>query len=158
MLKQQHIYFLKPSDTASDIPFTFQTPQGTCSIEINLHFEPPSEWNHTICRQPVMQALNTYYVGNQTAFSEDQWMEYLPIKNMITVSLDHGNKYLGNAHRWDSNQTHLFTPTYVAQGFLKPESLCGCWSGMLHIHEIISPQCRVELKIGWEVCDELDAV
>lgn len=158
MILLQHTQILTPSDTATDIPFVFTVPDQARVVMIRLTFDPPHESRHTVCHLPVMQAINEYYVGDRSAFSEDEWVNYLPIKNLITLSLDHGARYLGNAHRWDSDQAHIFTETQTPRGFLKPELLQGRWSGMLHIHEVISPQCRVVLEVKSEDHNELDTI
>lgn len=159
MLKEQeHIYLLEPDDTASDIPFGFRTPQGTSSVTITLDFAPDREQDAAVCRKPILDALRLYDPQVPESFLEEHWQDYLPVKNLITISLEHEGSYLGNAHRWDCQQSHFFTALQTARGFCKPQSLCGEWKGMLHIHEVISPKCRAVLKIIWEVCDELDTI
>ena len=71
----------------------------------------------------------------------------MPIKNLITNSLEREGVYLGNAHRWAPEQEHLITAEQASLGFVPPQAMEGNWNGMLHLHEIISPCCTGELRI-----------
>lgn len=50
------------------------------------------------------------------------WYEYLPVKNLLTVSLDSPDGYIGCAHRQDSRQTHIISETESSRGFNKNEA------------------------------------
>ena len=72
---------------------------------------------------------------------------FLPVKNLITISLDKDGVYLGNAHRWATTQEHLISVNQVSRGFLPPEKMEGEWHGMLHLHEILSEKCSGHLIV-----------
>ena len=42
---------------------------------------------------------------------------YLPIKNLVTVSLDSSREYLGAAHRQSNKQEHIISPAFSSAGF-----------------------------------------
>lgn len=73
--------------------------------------------------------------------------QFLPVKNLITLSLEREGVYLGNAHRWAPQQEHVIAVEQASLGFVSPESMEGSWTGMLHLHEIISPNCTGQLRI-----------
>lgn len=151
-------YRLTTADVARDIPFAFDVPVGARQVQIELHFDPAGETEVKRCREPILRAMDTYYAGNIPISEEQNWADYLPLKNLITLSLDWNSTYLGNAHRWDNRQIHTFSDTQTPRGFHLPDELHGTWSGMLHVHEVVSAECCVELKIDVEVPDGLAAL
>lgn len=158
MLLLENSYRFTPDDTAKDIPFSFEAPVGTDRVELLLRFDPACETEEALCCEPIKRAIGEYYAGNAAAFTEDSWLDYLPLKNLITISLDHNGTYLGNAHRWDNRQAHVFHADHAPRGFLNPDTLCGSWSGMLHIHEIVSLCCSVKLAVYTEASNGMAAL
>lgn len=136
-----------PEDTGRDVLFSFTCPSDVQSIFIQFSFSPGSECTEAICRQQIEDALTRYYDRYPREIQPMRAEQFMPIKNLITISLEWEGIYLGNAHRWAPEQEHLLTVEQASLGFVPPEAIEGCWTGRLHLHEIISPCCTGKLRI-----------
>ena len=72
---------------------------------------------------------------------------YLPIKNLVTVSLDSSREYLGAAHRQSNKQEHIISPAFSSAGFFKTDIAKGEWKITLNVHSV---SCDVDYKITVE--------
>lgn len=155
MLLLEQDYRWTPQDAQHDVPFVFTCPAGTKEVRLYFTFSPGKETTDDICRPAVEQALKRYYDRYPRELQPMQADQFLPVKNLITISLDKDGQYIGNAHRWDTNQEHILTTQTASRGFTPPDRLDGPWGGMLHLHEIISPVCRGTLRIEGRLSDEV---
>ncbi len=147
MVLLEQSYQWTPEDTGQDVLFAFTCPPEIQSVLIRFWFSPGSEYAEAICKQQIEDALTRYYDRYPREIQPMKADQFMPIKNLITISLEREGIYLGNAHRWAPKQEHLLTVERASLGFVPPESIEGCWTGMLHLHEIISPCCTGDLRI-----------
>ncbi|MCM1115884.1 MAG: hypothetical protein NC397_10365 [Clostridium sp.] len=70
--------------------------------------------------------------------------EYLPVKNLITLSIDENGNYRGAAHRQASQQEHIIGAHFASPGFTKGEIHAGEWDIILNVHYI---GCNVDYEI-----------
>ena len=61
-------------------------------------------------------------------------IDYLPVKNLITLSLDENGKYRGAAHRQDDVQHHEISADFASNGFFKGKIEEGVWRIALNVH------------------------
>ena len=140
-------YDWTPADSSQDVPFSFDCPDSVREIRLHFIFSPGLEIADEICRPQVEKALTRYYDCYPRDLQPMDAQKFLPVKNLITLSLDKDGRYLGNAHRWAPDQAHILTETQTSLGFTPPDRLPGHWAGMLHLHEVISPACHGKLRI-----------
>ncbi|MDO4616062.1 MAG: CehA/McbA family metallohydrolase [Lachnospiraceae bacterium] len=135
-------FWWAPVDSATDVRMEFQVPANTDALEVHFHYTPGQESLDEYCKAPVEAAIKTYYGDADPAREPMTVQQQYPIKNLVTVSASRNGEYVGNAHRWDTDQTLLFTTYFASPGFSAPESMEGDWEIQLHLHCIISPKCR----------------
>ncbi len=140
-------YAWTPEDAQRDIPFAFCCPSDITELRISFSYAPSLETEEERCRPQVEKALRRYYDCYPHTLQPMDANRFLPVKNLITLSLDKDGVYLGNAHRWDPKQEHILNIEWASRGFVPPKQMAGDWTGMLHLHEIISPCCEAQLKI-----------
>lgn len=145
LLEQRYVW--GPEDSQHDVPFAFDCPEHIALLRIRFAYEPGKEEAREICLPPIEQALTRYYDSYPRTMQPMAAEQFLPIKNLITISLEREGVYLGNAHRWAPEQEHELTTKHASLGFVPPERLSGRWNGMLHLHEILSPRCTATLQI-----------
>lgn len=75
---------------------------------------------------------------------------YLPIVNLLTISLDSPNGYRGAAHRHDPSQEHTLSVDFASPGFYKGEIQCGQWQVVVNSHCIASDTCTYMLEVYGE--------
>lgn len=73
--------------------------------------------------------------------------DYLPLKNLITLSLDAPDGYRGCAHRQAPQQVHILTENTASPGFLPGKMQKGAWRLMLHVHALVTDFCVCHVKI-----------
>lgn len=73
--------------------------------------------------------------------------DYLPVKNLITISVDGCGKYRGAAHRQANEQEHIISADFASPGFIKGEIQSGEWDIVLNVHSI---SCNVDYLIEIE--------
>ena len=108
-------------DSQTDVSFCFHVPEGLEQIRIRFTFSPGTESNPEICLPEIEGAMNRYYDSYPRDLQPMKKESFLPVKNLITISLDKDGVYLGNAHRWATTQEHLISVNQVSRGFLPPE-------------------------------------
>ncbi|MGN0561328.1 MAG: hypothetical protein ACI4K6_00795 [Candidatus Fimenecus sp.] len=75
---------------------------------------------------------------------------FLPLKNLITLSLDDPNGYRGAAHRQADSQVHILTEATASPGFLTGKLPAGQWRLVLNVHALVTPFCDCRVKIEVE--------
>lgn len=140
-------YRWTPADAQSDVAFSFACPDTVRQVRVFFSFSPGLENAEDICRPQVERALARYYDSYPRDLQPMDAARFLPVKNLVTLSLDKDGQYLGNAHRWATVQEHALSAEAASLGFTPPARVPGLWSGMLHLHEIISPVCRARLRV-----------
>lgn len=75
---------------------------------------------------------------------------FLPLKNLITLSLDDPNGYRGAAHRQADSQVHIVTEPTASPGFLAGKLPAGDWRLVLNVHALVTPFCDCRVKIEVE--------
>lgn len=143
-------YQWTPYDSQTEESFCFFVSEHVEQIRIRFEFSPGKEEDPSLCLPPIEQALNRYYDSYPRELQPMNEEEFVPIKNLITLSLDKEGVYLGNAHRWAPQQEHLISVHKASLGFVPPEKMAGKWHGMLHLHEILSEMCTGHLVVEGE--------
>ena len=144
LLEREFIWH--PKHSSSDVRFAFLCPEQVEELHIYFTYAPGEECDAECIRQ-VEQAVTRYYDRYPREAEPMTVQQYLPVKNLITLSLAKDGVYLGNGHRWDTRQEHILSQTYAASGFCSPKTMQGQWTGMLHLHEIISSECTGTLRV-----------
>lgn len=76
--------------------------------------------------------------------------KYLPLKNLVTLSLDSPDGFRGSAHRHAPEQTHIISESFSSNGFLKTEIKKGEWRISLNVHAVVTEYCDCKLKVEVE--------
>ena len=79
---------------------------------------------------------------------------FLPLKNLITLSLDDPNGYRGAAHRQADSQVHSITEHTASPGFLPGKLPAGQWRLVLNVHALVTPFCDCRVEIEAQEADE----
>ena len=143
----EQAYQWSSQDTSSDIVFSFQCPAEVEELVVSFTYSPGDEATREICLPALQAAVTRYYGGYPQEIEPMTAEQFLPVKNLITLSLAREGIYLGNAHRWAPEQEHVISCRYASSGFCCPVSMAGAWTGMLHLHEVLSPVCKGHLRI-----------
>lgn len=117
----------------------FDVPNGLKALKISFEYSPKTLENREKAIEEVKDCLEKY-----DEVCEGRPADYLPIKNLVTLSLDANGRYIGAAHRQSNNQEHIISADKSSVGFIKTEIEQGEWDIMLNVHSV---SCDIDYKI-----------
>ena len=109
----------------------FDVPENIKSLTIKYSYSPKTIENREKAVSLVRGCFEKYderLIGKPA--------DYLPVKNLITLSLDENGRYRGAAHRQSNDQTHIISENFASPGFIKGKINSGEWYIMLNVHFI----------------------
>lgn len=79
------------------------------------------------------------------------YSEFIPLKNLITLSLDSPEGYVGAAHRQAAKQHHEISEDFASVGFDRVKIIKGEWVLALNLHAVVTDECNCEIEVrGYE--------
>ena len=80
----------------------------------------------------------------------DDYSEFTPLKNLITLALESPDGFIGSAHRQANEQIHEISESFASVGFVKTKTVKGQWSAVLNCHAVVTDSVRYEIRIEAE--------
>ncbi|MDD6658850.1 MAG: hypothetical protein PUE60_02105 [Eubacteriales bacterium] len=117
----------------------FDVPNGLKALKISFEYSPKTLENREKAIEEVKVCLEKY-----DEVFDGKPADYLPIKNLVTLSLDANGRYIGAAHRQSNKQEHIISADKSSVGFIKTEIEQGEWDIMLNVHSV---SCDIDYKI-----------
>ena len=120
----------------------FDVPENIKSLTISYSYSPKIFENREKAAAMIRSCFEKYderLTGRPA--------DYLPVNNLITLSVDENGKYRGSAHRQANGQRHIISEDYASPGFFKGEIQPGEWDIMLNAHCVC---CDVDYTITVE--------
>lgn len=139
---------LHPDDTRSNRYIFFDVPEGTEKLHITYSYSPKNledkEKSYELIRENILRD------APEDIDRYTDYEEFLPLKNLVTVSLDSPVEFRGAAHRHDKEQYHEISKDFASPGFLKGEIISGQWRLSLNVHAVVTDICTCRIKIEGE--------
>lgn len=140
--------YLRPDDTRSNRYIFFDVPEGTEKLHITYSYSPKNledkEKSYELIRENILRD------APEDIDRYTDYEEFLPLKNLVTVSLDSPEGFRGAAHRHDCDQYHEISENFASPGFLKGKITAGQWRLSLNVHAIVTDICTCRIKIEGE--------
>ena len=119
-----------PVQDKTNIPLTFFVPSGIEKLIIDYEYSPKLLENEAKATELLEKSIEKY-LGDEFSASPE---EFMPVKNLITLSLDENGNYLGAAHRQADRQHHEISEEFASVGFEKSKINSGEWQIVLNVH------------------------
>ena len=145
MLLLSEEFKVTPENEKTNISFPFTVPEGTQSLKITFNYDPKILEDDE--RANLLIENNIKKDAGDFAGEYNDWDEYKPLKNLITVSLDDPDTYRGCAHRQDKDQIHIIRENFASRGFHKGKIQKGQWKVVLNLHGIVTEVVNCKLKV-----------
>lgn len=143
---------LTPKDSKTNLVFPFKVPSGTQKLVFDFSYAPKELEDTDEALALARQALRQYAPppwDDDNRAPED----YLPVVNLVTLSLDGPGGYRGCAHRHDPVQHHEVTGQNASLGLYAGAIEPGTWRVVINCHCVVSNPCRMTLQV-WGMEDE----
>lgn len=140
--------FLHPSDEKSNKYIPFTVPEGISKLFITYSYSPKNlrdkEKSYELIKENILRD------APEDIDRYPDYDEFLPLKNLVTLSLDSPEGFRGAAHRHDENQFHEIGKSFASPGFLKSNIIEGEWRLSLNVHAVVTDICTCRIKIEGE--------
>ncbi len=148
-LHQKHRLIVLRNHSKMNIPISFQVPKGINKLVIELSYFPKEledrEENLRLIKENLIRDAGEHWQ------EYTDYGEFMPLKNLITVSLDSPVGYVGAAHRQSPDQSHKISAEFASPGFDKTEIYEGEWTLTFNLHAVVTEQCICEIGVmGYE--------
>lgn len=139
---------LFPSDSKKHIRYPFEVKHGDLPLHIEFFYSPKRETDMENAKKLIIESLQKYTLKNVDKINEI-WESYLPLQNLLTLSLDDPQGFRGAGHRPPSCQEIILSEDQASDGFLMGKILKGKWLLTLSVHAVVTEECRFTIRI-WE--------
>lgn len=148
MLLLSEEFQVTPENEKTNISFPFTVPEDTVSLKITFSYDPKILEDDERAR--LLIENNIKKDAGEYADEYPDWKEFLPLKNLITVSIDDTVGYRGCAHRQDKDQIHIIREDFASRGFHKGRPQVGQWRIVLNLHGIVTEKidCKLMVEAG----------
>lgn len=139
---------LSPEDSKSNRYIPFTVPEGTKKLFITYSYSPKilgdKQKSYELIRENILRD------APEDTDRYPDYEEFMPLKNLVTLSLDSPAEFRGAAHRHDEKQYHEIGENFASPGFLKGKTAAGEWRLSLNIHAVVTDICTCRIKIEGE--------
>jgi len=137
---------LTPADSKTHIALPFELPAGLAEIELRFSYTPKRCEDTALSKQLILEGLEKY-APDTTRDLPVAWEGYLPVQNLLTLSLDSPAGYAGCAHRHNPVQRHVVAPGRCSPGFSVANLEPGQWRAVVSAHCVATPSCAFILEV-----------
>ena len=130
---------ITPANDKTNLIHRFEVPEGIVKLVIKYTYSPKILEDREKALEIVKDCYKKY---------EEQIIvrpaDCLPVKNLVTISVDENGSYRGAAHRQSNNQEHIIGRDFASPGFIPGEIKPGDWDIVLNVHSV---SCDVDYQI-----------
>lgn len=138
---------LTPESEKMNISLVFCVPAGAEKLRITYSYAP-KELSGTAGEHLAEECLLRDAGAFRGEYAEAA--SFLPLKNLITLSLDDPHGYRGAAHRQAPKQEHILTASEASPGFYAGAISAGEWTLTLNVHALVTEFCDCDIQIECE--------
>lgn len=141
---------VQPVCSKTHIAYSFHLDKPGGKLWIDFAYEPKNLEDREQSRALIAAGVEKYTEPAQRELVMDRWESFLPLKNLITVSVDDPMRHRGAGHRHDPEQQLFIGDQEASPGFAGGELIEGLWRVTLSLHAIVTNDCRYRLRIHHE--------
>jgi hypothetical protein len=139
-----------PVSSKTHISYKFYLGQPGGKLWISFVYEPKNLEDRDLAKKMIIESIDKYTEADQRERVQSKWESFLPLKNLITVSVDDPEGHRGAGHRHDPEQLLFLSEDAASPGLLRGRILPGMWEVTLSIHAVITNSCRYKLQLHQE--------
>lgn len=128
-----------------NVPLTFLVNESFEKLQITYSYSPKILLNEEKSKELIEENIRKDAGENFADYPS--WQEFMPLKNLITLSLDSPKGYVGAAHRHSENQHHIISREFSSVGFEKTDIVKGQWVLTLNVHALVTKKAECFIKV-----------
>jgi hypothetical protein len=145
LLDREMKLYIEDSKTNVCIPFSVGKKYQ--SLEFVYSYEPQLCGDEKLARRAIEKGLNAF-VPEEYREQFGSWEKFSSsLYNLITLSVDCGEEYLGCAHRLANEGRLVISADFSSPGFFRHPVPAGDWRVVLNVHGIVSEEVRYHLQV-----------
>ncbi|TDF92307.1 hypothetical protein [Paenibacillus piri] len=138
-----------PSCSKSHITYTLHLHRDCRELHVEFAYEPKRLDDEAKSEALIRDALKRFVPAEQDRSPADNWKDYMPLQNLLTLSIDDETGFRGAGHRHDPVQHLTVTPEQASPGLVPGIFPRGQLRIMISIHCVVTEQCRYRMHV-WE--------
>ncbi|MCP3795323.1 hypothetical protein [Paenibacillus sp. CH40] len=132
--------------TQSHITYSFHILQPTETIRIHFSYTPKLLEDQEQARGIIEESMSKYGY-DEPGHSSDLWKKYVPLQNLLTLSVDDSLRHRGNAHRPEMQQEHWLGSSAASPGFLAGDNPAGMWRITVSLHAVVTETLAYQIHV-----------
>ncbi|GIO54784.1 hypothetical protein [Paenibacillus cineris] len=139
-----------PECSKTHIAYRFFLAKTGGRMKIDFSYNPKNLEDGAKAKMLIEQGLDRYVEDELREQAKSKWQSHLPLKNLITLSVDDPSGHRGAAHRHDPEQHLFISGLESSPGLSKGALQAGMWTVTLSLHAVVTDDCRYSLQIWHE--------
>lgn len=139
--------YASPEDSKTHIRIPFELEEGYVKLNLRLQYTPKTLENRENALRLLKESYDLYILPEHREYAIANADRHLPLKNLITLSLDDARGYRGACHRQDEVQDLYVSDREASPGLIAGELVPGPWSVTLSLHCIVTDTCTYRLEV-----------
>ncbi|MDD4316299.1 MAG: hypothetical protein PHC84_03960 [Clostridia bacterium] len=139
---------LTESESCRHIYIPFEAPCGGNALTVKFSFQPATLEDRQQSLEIIRRGMEIYEPGIRRNDAELE--EFLPLKNMLTLSIDSPDGFIGAAHRHSVNQLHKISAQKSSRGFVPCAVTKGRWIITVSPFHFVTPYVDFDLEVSIE--------
>ena len=137
---------LTAADSQKNIPVPFFLSEDAQTLYLRFSYAPKTPSDTAAQLQMIEENIERDAPGEWGEGYDPQ--AFLPLKNLLTLSLDAPNGFRGAAHRQDPQQEHEIGEMFASPGFYPGKIIKGAWRLTVSVHALVTDACDAHLLIA----------
>lgn len=137
---------LVPCCSKTNITYTFPIHAESDRLDIYFSYRPKILEDLELSKELIVEGIEKFG-GRAKGSYLDDWKSFLPLNNLLTISVDDYEKFRGSAHRHNPEQHHFIKKDDASSGFIPGPIGKGQWRVTISIHAVVTNQCKYTLKV-----------
>ena len=141
---------LRPEDTNKNFYFSFGVGNAAKKLWIDFSYDPKNLADDEKANEILEEGFRKYILPENRDEYEAMRSRFIPLVNLITISVDSPSGYVGAAHRHSHEQHNYISFEDSTPGFCRCKIEPGQWKVCVSTHAVVTHECHVTLIVTEE--------
>ncbi len=136
-----------PADARSHLRYDFKLDRPCAGLWVRFEYSPKILEERKLATELIKRSIERYVEPERQKLTLERAEHFLPLRNLITVSIDDSRGYRGACHRHDQEQELYLSEREASPGLTIGTISEGTWTVTLSLHAIVTERCTYRLKV-----------